>query len=226
MRGSSYVHRWRIAARSRKLGAPSLLVVGVSSAGKHSLARALVESWPSLVTQLGPTTTRPCDIEEVNIDRYEFVSIKQFEKLRLQGRFLYWHHTERGSFGLDKLRLREATSSYSACLMTFRSFGAAALKLAMPPTLVFELRVSLPSLEARRKLRERRARDPLVQRVEDRADLQTNRLLYDLYGRGKKPSWFRLQNDLHEPPIQRGVVIAAQELMHQRFSELRYKGEC
>lgn len=185
-------------------------IVGPSGVGKHTLCRRLVASRPDLFSVIGPTTTRKCTRDDIEIGRYEPVTIRAFESRRDQGEFLYARQSSNGMYGIEVARLRLVAKRRRIGLLTFRSLGAVAFKLLMPQMPVLYLWADRKELLRRLRLRRREHEREILERIHAaREEVEVNDAMIRYTKERLLGEWYRLDNSRHEPPISKSIVSKA-----------------
>jgi len=198
-------------------------IVGPSGAGKHTLCHQIMRLEPEHFVLLGPTTTRECDSFDFLHNNYQQVTTEECITYLRDGRFLYWHSTPHGVYGLSKERLRSACRSARRLLLTFRSVGAITLKSLMSRITVIELRCGVHVLAKRAVGRSySRGNDVATRLAAAERELQANETMFQKCIRNQANRWHQISNDDDAPPISPNVVSAAIAAIHT--DEVHYYG--
>jgi len=130
-----------------------IVISAPSGAGKTTLVKRLLESFPGLVFSVS-YTTRERRREEVDGRDYFFVRRPQFEAMIEKGEFIEWAPVVGQLYGTSRLVVEAARSAGRDILLDIDVQGHAQVKQSMPESVsVFVLPPSLTELERRLRCR-------------------------------------------------------------------------
>lgn len=197
------LHAW-----SKKL----VCIIGPSGVGKHSLCHALIKADPSKFHLFGPTTTRFCSSDDININNCIPTSYEEFQKKKFKNDFLYYHETSHGSFGVKKTVIKKLSSYNSFILFPFRSLGGVAFKLIMPSIKVIELRASPEVILDRLNKRRRDVLNNINLTHQIHTELEQNAVMCEYFSHSYS-NWYTIINKENDPPISNKVVESVYNLI-------------
>jgi guanylate kinase len=126
-----------------------LIVTSPSGAGKTTMVRALLESFPQLVQSVSNTTRAPRP-GEVDGRDYHFVEPSRFEEMIAEGDLCEWAEVHGHRYGTSMSRVRLARETHRGVVFVIDVQGARQVKAAIPDAVaVFVLPPSWEALEHR-----------------------------------------------------------------------------
>jgi guanylate kinase len=126
-----------------------LIVTSPSGAGKTTMVRALLESFPQLVQSVSNTTRAPRP-GEVDGRDYHFVEASRFEEMIAEGDLCEWAEVHGHRYGTSMSRVRLARETHRGVVFVIDVQGARQVKAAIPDAVaVFVLPPSWEALEHR-----------------------------------------------------------------------------
>lgn len=126
-----------------------LIVTSPSGAGKTTMVRALLESFPQLVQSVSNTTRAPRP-GEVDGRDYHFVEASRFEEMIAEGDLCEWAEVHGNRYGTSMSRVRLARETHRGVVFVIDVQGARQVKAAIPDAVaVFVLPPSWEALEHR-----------------------------------------------------------------------------
>ncbi|MFO7765074.1 MAG: guanylate kinase [Pelovirga sp.] len=142
------------------------VVSAPSGAGKTSLCRELIDSFPE-IGQSVSFTTRPMRAgEQAGID-YHFVDIPVFERMKAENCFAEWAEVHGNYYGTALETLEQASSKGIDLLLDIDYQGAAQLQKNCPHAVfIFILPPDMVELERRLRSRETDADDVISRRLQ------------------------------------------------------------
>jgi guanylate kinase len=141
------------------------IICAPAGAGKTTLVKQLLETFPNLKTSLSYTTRTP-RADEINGREYHFVSKDIFLQKKARGEFLETIELHGNFYGTSKTEIESLLASGNHVLLAIDTRGAFALQKIFDPILVF---LKAPSPEIlRERLIQRGSEDlkNLEQRLE------------------------------------------------------------
>ena len=141
------------------------VVSAPSGAGKTSLCRELIDSFPE-IRQSVSFTTRPIRSgEQAGID-YHFVEVSVFEQMKAEKRFAEWAEVHGNLYGTALETLEQATSQGTDLLLDIDYQGAAQLKKnCRHGVFIFILPPDMAELERRLNVRGTDPDDVIMRRL-------------------------------------------------------------
>ena len=135
-------------------GAGSLfMVVAPSGAGKSTLVNALLALEPNIQLSVSYTTRAPRS-GELSGREYHFVSIDEFNQMRIAGKFVESAEVHGNYYGTSRVWIEQRVRSGTDVLLEIDWQGARQVKAQFPDTVgIFILPPSIDALEARLKKR-------------------------------------------------------------------------
>ncbi len=116
-----------------------VVIAGPSGAGKTTLARHLVETFPEAEFSVSCTTRPPRGSEQGGVD-YRFVTSEEFRALIESGHFLEWAEVHGNLYGTQGDWVRDALARGGSVILDIDVQGALQVKAAVPSAvLVFVL---------------------------------------------------------------------------------------
>ena len=126
-----------------------LIVTSPSGAGKTTMVRALLESFPQLVQSVSNTTRAPRP-GEVDGRDYHFVEASRFDEMIAEGDLCEWAEVHGHRYGTSMSRVRLARETHRGVVFVIDVQGARQVKAAIPDAVaVFVLPPSWEALESR-----------------------------------------------------------------------------
>lgn len=126
-----------------------LIVTSPSGAGKTTMVRALLESFPQLVQSVSNTTRAPRP-GEVDGRDYHFVEPSRFDEMIAEGDLCEWAEVHGHRYGTSMSRVRLARETHRGVVFVIDVQGARQVKAAIPDAVaVFVLPPSWEALESR-----------------------------------------------------------------------------
>jgi len=126
-----------------------LIVTSPSGAGKTTMVRALLESFPQLVQSVSNTTRAPRP-GEVDGRDYHFVEASRFDEMIAEGDLCEWAEVHGNRYGTSMSRVRLARETHRGVVFVIDVQGARQVKAAIPDAVaVFVLPPSWEALEHR-----------------------------------------------------------------------------
>ena len=126
-----------------------LIVTSPSGAGKTTMVRALLESFPQLVQSVSNTTRAPRP-GEVDGRDYHFVEASRFDEMIAEGDLCEWAEVHGHRYGTSMSRVRLARETHRGVVFVIDVQGARQVKAAIPDAVaVFVLPPSWEVLEQR-----------------------------------------------------------------------------
>lgn len=104
-----------------------VIIVGVSGAGKSTIADELKKRFPNEFKSVITTTTRPPRVGEINDVHYHFRSLQQFQEMKANQEFLETANVHGNMYGTSIAAL-EAVLLNSNALLIVDYYGAISLK--------------------------------------------------------------------------------------------------
>jgi guanylate kinase len=137
-----------------------------SGAGKTTLARRLIEAFPSLALSVS-ATTRPARPGEQDGREYHFVRRERFDAMIAEGAFLEWAEVHEHRYGTPRAPVLERITAGRDVLFDIDWQGAQTIRSALPAdtACVFILPPSLSALESRLRARAQDAPDVIDRRL-------------------------------------------------------------
>jgi guanylate kinase len=139
-----------------ELLSPGILLVlsAPSGAGKTTLARKVLQDFPSAHFSISVTTRRPRGQEKQGVD-YDFVDVETFQRRIERGDFVEWAEVHGHFYGSPQNSVDHARTTGGVTIFDIDVQGGQAIKRKHADAVtVFILPPSLPELE--RRLRERK----------------------------------------------------------------------
>ncbi len=141
------------------------VVSGPSGAGKDTLVRELVRTYPRAVTAV-TATTRPPRPGEVDGRDYLFLSEDEFGQRARRGEFLEWAWVHENRYGTPRAQIEDALARGRDVFLRIDVQGARAVKHEMPEAvLIFIFPPNLAELEQRLRDRATEAEEDLARRL-------------------------------------------------------------
>lgn len=123
-----------------------LVLAAPSGAGKTTIARALVDRFPTFVFSVSVTTRRPREGERDGVD-YHFVSRERFDALLAEGELVEWAEVHGNLYGTPRRNLVEASARGEHVVLDIDVQGAGQIRERVPEAvLVFVLPPSAETL--------------------------------------------------------------------------------
>lgn len=190
-----------------------MVIAGPSGAGKTTLARHLVNTFPEACFSVSCTTRKPRGDEKDGVD-YRFLTSGEFHRLKSSGYFLEWARVHGHLYGTPIDRVREKLGSGSSVILDIDVQGAFQVKAGMPSAiLVFILPPDDRILTARLSGRGTEAAETVRRRMEAASDEVALLGAFDYF----------IANDRLEDSLDRIATVYRAEGM--RLSGLAWPGE-
>jgi guanylate kinase len=141
------------------------VVSAPSGAGKTTLCRKAIESFPGLTCSVSFTTrqARPGEIQDVH---YTFIDQEEFRSMIGEGEFVEWAEVHSNFYGTSRGRIESIISEGNDVMLDIDVQGARKIRESYPESiLIFILPPSMDALEKR-----------LVDRMSDSSDVIEKRL--------------------------------------------------
>lgn len=143
----------------------ALVLCAPSGTGKTTLSRRLLADFPCFAFSVSCTTRSPRPGEEDGKD-YQFLSLKQFNRLKSQNYFAEWAEVHGNFYGTPLRAAQDALAAGRDLLFDIDVQGAAQLKKTMPQAFfVFILPPSKAELERRLWARGSETEESLARRM-------------------------------------------------------------
>ncbi len=138
-----------------------IVIVAPSGTGKSTLVKKIKARYPNLVESVSYTTRNIRDGEKKGIS-YNFVSVKEFQKLVEQKAFLEWAEVHGNYYGTNKNLVQEELSQGKNILLELDVQGADALKRQLKND-VYVIFIEPPSIDTlHKRLRSRGTEDTIT----------------------------------------------------------------
>jgi guanylate kinase len=152
----------------------SLFIVSApSGAGKTTLCKSLVESFPNLTFSVSYTTRRPRSAE-VNDRDYSFIGKEDFKMMVEKGEFIEWAEVHGELYGTSRKRLLTLIEQGNDVILDIDTQGA--MQLKEKGTEGIFIFILPPSLEILRKRLEQRMTDS-IEEIQKRIDKSVSEIM-------------------------------------------------
>ena len=147
---------------------PMLIVISApSGGGKTTIARALLDTDPTLAYSVS-TTTRPARPGEMEGQSYHFVSRDEFQRLIKAGQFLEWAEVHGNLYGTRRDTIQRLLDSNHDVVLAIDIQGAMSIRASgLEAVLIFLLPLSMGVLEARLRSRGQDPEEVIARRLRD-----------------------------------------------------------
>lgn len=135
-----------------------LVIASPSGAGKSTLSQTLLRQESGTLRLSVSVTTRPKRASEVHGVHYEFLTIREFERLRDQGDLLEWAEVHGNFYGTPRAPVQEALAQGRDILFDIDVQGTLQVYDSMRPD-VASVFILPPSIEELERRLHRRAED-------------------------------------------------------------------
>jgi len=185
-----------------------IIICSPSGAGKTTLTRKLLESFPDLTFSVSHTTRRP-RTGEVDGQDYHFLGKRAFDAMVKEGQFAEWAEVHGNSYGTALSELDRARKEGKGGIVFDMDYqGARQIKAKLPEAIgIFILPPNLGELERRLRSRATESEDVIERRFQQARHEVEHYLFFD----------YLVVNDQVEEAAARlrGIVYAEQSRRHR-----------
>ena len=136
------------------MAAALFVISSPSGGGKTTVAKELCQRMPDLGRSISFTTREPRVGEKDGVD-YRFVSIREFEQMKSEGKLLEWASVHDAYYGTPKEPIEKLIAAGKSVVLCIDVQGARAIKEEVPDSavLIFLMPPSVEALSERLKNR-------------------------------------------------------------------------